>query len=500
MFDYFFNTASIWKLFVLILICICSQTVCADKTLPYLDNWSSNRHGAQPSLQNSLLSPFQTEADPGQQNRMQLALHGDTRITDEYGEPTSEPTAYANGLPDARGLPYWLILAGAHRTRYEYMNGQFRQGLRAIDQQLSHRTRLLLAIQERFDPLRFTIELQDSRAHLTRSGSNVNNGHVNQFDIQQLHIDFHFKRFLNLDLPTEIQLGRVNMDLGRGRWIARNNFRNATNSYDGVYWRLGDSDGLESHSFAVWPVDRKMRALDPALSNNDNFLWGTYLLLPPADKLPWLRAELDYIGHTNRTGDRDFHMFGYRLFKPSQTQQFGFEIESQYQFHDRSGASRFTHVHHGEVDYTFAAKWNPQFQLKFDYASPDVDLLYGRRMFEFEPTGIIGPFQRSNLITAAYRLLIHPINQFQASLQHRVSWLADPKAPWVNTGLSDPDGRSGSFLGHTYELRMNWNIHPNVILQTGYMFFNFGKFPRNAPNTPGNRNTHYTYFSTEVLF
>lgn len=498
MLDDSFKPASDRKLLALILFGISSQTLYADPPDP--DGKKSDGRFSVSSWRNAVIDSRQAAADFVHPTPMQLALHEDTRVTDEFGEATSELTVYANSLPDQIRLPDWLLLAGSHRTRYEYMNGQFRQGLRSIDQQLSHRTRLLIAIQERLDPLRFTIELQDSRVHLNEADSNVNTGHVNQFDIQQLHIDFHFKRIFDLDLPAEIQLGRVNMDLGRGRWIARNNFRNATNAYDGVYWKAGSPDDFESNAFAVWPVDRKMRALDPALGNNDNFLWGTYLLLPPAERLPWLRAELDYIGHSSRTGDRDFHMFGYRLFKPSRTRQFGFEIESQYQFHSRASARRFAHVHHSEIDYTFDAKWNPQFQLKFDYASPDVDLLYGRRMFEFEPTGIIGPFQRSNLLTAAYRLLVHPLDQFMASFQHRLTWLADPKTPWINTGLSDPDGRSGSFLGHTYELRMNWHVHQNVILQAGYMFFNFGKYPRNAPDAPGDRNTHYTYFSTEVLF
>jgi hypothetical protein len=397
-------------------------------------------------------------------------------------------------------LPRWLTIGGEHRTRYEYMNGQFRRGLRSVDQQIAQRTRFFFAIHDILDPVRFTLELQDSRAHLTHSDSNVGTTHIDKTEIQQLHVDLVFSDFLGTGLPSEIQAGRVNMDLGRGRWIARNNFRNTTNAYDGVYWRLGDSRGFQSNTFAVWPVDKLQRALNPFFDENENFMWGSYVLLPPVEPLPWLRAELSYHGHAGSGPYRDFSMLGYRFFKNGGVNQWEFEIESDYQFGKISALANFAHFHHGELGYTFDHPWKPKLLGQFDYAAPGFDIMYGRRSFELTPTGILGPFQRNNLISSGYRLLLQPASRYWVFFQHRATWLADATAPWVGTGLRDPSGNSGSFLGHTFEIRARWQALENLFFQAGYAHFAFGSFAKNAPESPVDRNMNYGYFWTEFMF
>ncbi|MFO7580802.1 alginate export family protein [Nitrosomonas halophila] len=397
-------------------------------------------------------------------------------------------------------LPRWLTIGGEHRTRFEHMNGQFRRGLRAVDQQLALRTRLFFSIKDILDPFRLTVELQDSRAYLTHADSNVGTTHIDKTEIQQLHLDLIFKDFFGTGLPSEIRVGRVNMDLGRGRWIARNNFRNTTNAFDGLYWKLGQPGGFQSNTFAVWPVDKFERALNPFLDDNENFLWGSYVTLPSLDAVPWLRTELSYHGHSNPGPYRDFTMLGYRFFKRGGVKEWEFEIESDYQFGKIGELANFAHFHHGELGYTFDYPWKPQFLMRFDYASPGFDILYGRRSFELTPTGILGPFQRNNLISSGYRLLVQPSNRYWIFFQHRANWLADPTAPWVGTGLRDPSGQSGSFLGHTLEIRTRLQVLDNLFLQAGYMHFAFGSFARNAPESPVDRNMNYAYFWTEFMF
>jgi len=432
--------------------------------------------------------------------RMPRSLRMESETQGAYDEILNEVEPGPGYLARKAGAPDWLTLGGEHRTRFEYMEGQFRPGLRTFDRQLSHRTRLNFAIEDAIDPLRLTLVLQDSRTHLTYDDSNAGPNHVDQNDVQQARVDLVLHNFLGSGLPSEIGVGRLNLDLGRGRWIAQNNFRNSTNAYDGAFWGLGRADGFHAQTFAVWPVDKIMRSLNPAFGANEAFMWGTYVLIPPLAVVPWLRVEFDYLRHSDADQTRDFDMFGYRVFKPSRVRQLGFEIESQYQFGDIDGRNRFAHFQHGEIDYTFAARWHPEVQLKFDYASPDFDILYGRRSFELTPTGILGPFQRSNLISAAYRLLVQPSARFHAFFQHRVSWLADRYAPWVGIGMVDPTGDAGRFLGHTLELRTRWRVLENVAIQTGYTHFAHGRFQRHALGSPVIRDTNYFYFSTEVTF
>jgi hypothetical protein len=420
-----------------------------------------------------------------------------------YDEILGEVKPAPGYLARIMGMPDWLILGGEHRTRYENMNGQFRRDLRTVDEQLALRTRLVFGIKEILDPFRFTVELQDSRAQFSKTGSNVNDNHVNKLDIQQLTMDFVTSDFWGMG-QSVLNLGRVNMDLGHGeraRWIARNNYRNASNAYDGFHWRLGDSSGFQSHIFAAWPVDRLLTQTDRWFNNNDNFLWGGYFLLPPLiPNMPWLRTELMYHGHRSREAHRDFNMLGFRLIKEGGVGEWEFEVESEYQFGDINQFADFAQFYHGEVGYTFDLPWKPQLLLRFDYASLGFDILYGRRSFEMTPTGILGPFQRSNFAFPGYRVLLTPTNRFYMFAQHRAAWMVDPTGPWVGTGLQDPTGQSGNFLGQTVEFRARWQALDNVFLQWGYMYFAVGPFARNVPGTPVDRDVNYFHFSTEFMF
>jgi hypothetical protein len=396
------------------------------------------------------------------------------------------------------GLPHWLIFGGEHRTRFEYLNGQYQGGLPVVDRQIAQRSRLFFAIKDILDPVRFTFELQDSRAHLSRADFTTT--FVNKIDIQQLHVDLVFPDFLRTGLPSEIHAGRVNMDLGQARWVARNNFRNTTNAYDGIYWRFGDPRVFHADSFAVRPVSREMDAFDPFFDDNPNSLWGTYALLPPLKALPWLRTELTYHGHRSRGPFRDFEMLGYRFFKLGAAKQWQFEVESQYQFGDISELANFAYFQHGEIGYTAKLPWKPQFLLKFDYASPGFDVLYGRRSFEWAPTGITGPFHRSNLASIGYRVKVKPTEHSYVFVQYRASWLADATAPWFGANLQDPTGEAGSFLGHSVEIRWRAQVMENVFIQAGYFHMAYGSFPRKAPGSPVDRDQNFAYFWTEFMF
>lgn len=433
--------------------------------------------------------------------RVETLLQAYSQTQGMYDEILRTYQAEVGFLAKRLGLfPDWLTIGGEQRTRYEFMSGQFRRGLRTDDQQLALRSRLFIAVHDIMDPLRLTMELQDSRAFLIYADSNAGANHINQLDFQQLHVDLFFTDFLGTGLVSEFQWGRVNMDLGRGRWIARNNYRNTTNAYDGLHWHLGDPKGLQAHTFAVWPVDKELKSLDSFFGGHPSFLWGTYVLLPPVKEVPWLRLELSVHRHTSEEAFRDFTMLGYRFFKTGGVDEWEFELESDYQFGNISQRADFAHFHHGELGYTFNLPWTPQLLLKFDYASPGFDILYGRRSFELMPTGIFGAFQRTNIASPAYRILVKPTKNFYMFFQHRAVWMADPATPWDGTGLSDPTGSSGNFIGNTFELRARWRVYENVWLQTGYTHFKFGNFARNAPQSPVDRDMNYAYFWTEFLF
>lgn len=400
-------------------------------------------------------------------------------------------------LHTALGAPRWLVLGGEQRTRYEGLTGSWRVNEPNGGQLISMRTRLQAGIQNIVDPVRFLIEVQDARAPLTTTGAYINTGNVNDLDIQQLHADLYTNDLFGSGVPSVLKVGRINMDIGRGRWIARNQFRNATNAFDGVEWQLGDERRWQVRSFLFQPVQRFVRKLDPWAPTGDSTFWGSYF---ESRTLPWFETTLHYFGHTAEGPGRDFSMLGGRIRKQPATGAFDYEFESSYQFGNITPQTRFAHFQHGEIGYTFDIPWTPQALLKFDYASNGFDVLYGRRSFELHPTGIFGPIQRSNMASPGARFLVKPLDLTYVFIQYRAWWLVDDSSAWAGTGLRDPTGRSGNFIGQTFEVRARWRLDDNLFLQAGYAHFAFGPFAERAPNSPVARDAHYGYIWTEFMF
>ena len=415
-------------------------------------------------------------------------------IYDEILEVT-EPGP--ESLREFLGTPPWLIYGVTQRTRYESLQGRWRAGEEGSDQQIALRTRLFFGIRDILDPLRFSVELQDSRVYLTDAGSLVTTSQVNETDIQQLHVDLATKRVFGWNQPSVLSFGRLNLDLGRRRWIARNNFRNTTQSFDGVHWRVGDERKWHVRAFLTRPVEIFQTRLDPIGPASPNTLWGVYAGSRLTQRLT---LEGYYFGHRSRDAYRDFEMVGVRVTNPGGEGRWEFELESAYQFGDISPEGRFEFFQHAEAGYTFVSMWKPQVLLRFDYASGGLDPLYGARSFEFVPSGIFQPFERSNIISPGLRGMVQPRERLSLLAQYRAWWLADATDPWVGSGLQDPTGSSGRFLGQTIELRLRWGLIANVFLQVGYVHAAWGSYLERVPGGQGLPASDYGYVQTEFMF
>jgi ribosome modulation factor len=421
-----------------------------------------------------------------------------------YDDVLNETTEGPRTLQRLLHAPDWLRLSLQHRTRYETLDNRWRAGEQGSDQQIAQRTRLLIGIRDILDPFRAVIELQDSRVQATDAGSFVDNTHVNHVDVQQAHLDLAFRNFLGSGLPSLFAVGRLNLDIGSGRWIGRNVFRNTTNAFDGAQWRLGDPDhDLTVRAFLVRPVQRFMTTLDPWLREQRNTLWGLYA---ESRHFQSLNLSLYYFGHssessaTSERSRREFSMIGTRLWKNGKPGEFEYEVESAYQTGVTGRSNGFAHFQHGEAGYTWDAPWRPQFLARFDYASAGLDELYGRRNFELIATGIFGPFERTNLVSPGWRFLVLPREDLYVFVQHRGWWLADATASWAESGLRDPTGGSGRYLGQTVELRARWGATDNLFLQAGYVHFDYGSFIHRVPGGPTGDHADYGYISAEWIF
>ena len=432
-------------------------------------------------------------------------------------------------MDQALGLSERLSLSADHRARYEYLDNQFRAGRPGNDEIVALRTRVRAHLRLT-DWLSAGAEFQDSRVYLDDDDTPLNTTFVNAAELLRAYLE------LSLDGPfggrQTAQLGRLTMDVGSRRLVAKNLFRNTRNAFTGVDWRWRHGERRELRAFYTLPIERLPQEVERLRDNEAEFdeesfdlqFWGLFY----GDELPWGDlAELYGFGLYERDSrdatdgeeieGRRLGTLGFRLLRAPREGHFDYQLESMLQF----GASRssiavsrsldhFAHYQHLTLGYTFARPWSPRLLLHYDYASGDrdptdgsnerFDTLFGARRFEYGPTSLYGAFARANINTPAIRLELRPGAKWTAFVDYRAVWLASDRDEWAGTGVRDPSGDSGSFVGQQVELRVRWRPLPgNLLLETGYAHLFAGEFIDEAPNANGG-DTNYVYSQVLLEF
>jgi hypothetical protein len=305
----------------------------------------------------------------------------------------------------------------------------------------------------------------------------------------------------------------MTLDFGSRRYVARNDFRNTTNAFDGFHWQIGKEKVWRFRTFITEPVIREEVKLD---EQNKKFLfWGAYL---ENFQIPWMKVNAFYYGlNDQREQNKDLHRtygtYGLRLFKSPAIKEFDYELEGAVQVGRLGSVDHFAYNPNAQVGYTFDWPWTPRFLVQYTYASGTrtpggsqngtFDPLFGARRFDLMATGIFGPFLRSNISSPGWRVIVQPAKGWRIQLKQRFWYLAQGSA--VNGGilLDDPTGGSGNYLGHDLDLRVQWTVSPNLDFDAGYDHWfkgsYFDRLPASA-NLPagGNKDTDYFYISMRV--
>lgn len=421
-------------------------------------------------------------------------------------------------LSRALGLPESLSLSLEHRVRYEALDDQFRVGRAGDDDILAIRT--LLHGEWRATPqLTFGAEIADSRAYLDDPSTPVGTSIVNAVELLQAYADLHTDDLLGG--RASLRLGRITLNLGSRRFVSRNRSRNTINGFTGFDGRWRDEAGHELRAFYVLPL-RRRPADRPSIDDDDvqldkeSFdvqLFGLHggLELPFGSRLELQLIGLHEEAGAGSTRNRDLYTPGLRLLRPPARGRFDYQIESAVQL-GRSRASATStvdldhraHFHHFEVGYSFAAPWSPRVALQYDYASGDedpddrdderFDTLFGSRRFDFGPTSIYGAFARANLSTPGLRVQVKPGARVTSFVALRAFWLAERRDAWTTSGVRDPAGRSGRYVGSQIDFRLRVDLLPgNVRLETGFAHLFDGGFIESAPNSNRQGDTSYGY-------
>jgi len=429
-----------------------------------------------------------------------------------------EDVAWPRLLHDSLGLPDWLDLAIEQRTRFEWLDEPFRPGEPNTQSQYPQRTRLRLGIDAPAG-FRFLAELQDSRTW-GEGPDDFTGGEIDKVSFAQLFASYTQRELLGSKLRLDLHAGRMSLDFGSRRLVARNGFRNTTNAFDGVHGSLGDGALWRVRAFWTRPV-----FLDPDYFENESEaqlrFWGAAV----EDKhVAWLNFDLYYFGLHDRLGSgstvaRSYETFGARALRAPKAAQWDYELEGIGQFGQRTlrragmptELDQEAFAGHAELGYTFAALWSPRLVGQFDYASGTAnptgeesgtfDPLFGARRGDLVATGIFGPFRRSNIVSPGLRLQLMPRPDLKAFLKVRYWRLAQKKDAFAGTGLSDPSGDAGSNLGTDIELSAQWTPRPWLILETGYDHWFKGSYLSDVP-TPAagpisDDDSDYVYFSVQ---
>jgi Alginate export len=416
-------------------------------------------------------------------------------------------------LSAALNTPEWLDLGFTNRVRREGFDYPFKADQKGSTWAWGQRTRFRATTK--WKVFRAELELQGANSGQAADTDVLGSSTFNEANVQQLFISATLENFLETALRTDLHVGRINMDIGSRRLVARSHFPNTAQSFDGIHWRVADTNQWFFRAFfsEVVTTDDKTDRL-AMFTNGGNYFWG---LSYENSHFSWARTQFYYFGRDENEKDggtqRKHSTLGIRVSQQPEIGAYDYEAESAWQFGTLDNMDHFAYLQHISLGYTFAFPWSPRVLAMYDYASgtknPNgntshtFDSLFGARNFEYTSTSLFGPFFRSNISSPGIRLITHPLPTVDINVKYRAWYLAQSQDKWVNSGMQDPTGAAGNFLGQDLQVRLQWRPSPSLTIDAGYEHFFKGSYIKNQTDVPGNppaNDTNYFYVQTEVRF
>lgn len=442
---------------------------------------------------------------------------------------------YATGIPEGRCVNRIgdVTINAAMRTRVDAIDGQYRRTGPEDDSMVSFRTQVFGEWDT--GPVRLGFELMDARAYARQPNSTVDNGAINALEMVQLHLTAELGEMLGQGSDTELTIGRMSMDVGSRRLLGRPQFRNTANGLTGV--RLDRRNAAGDQFLLLWAMPQIRLPRDPAGVQRNLVEWDRettdqqIMVASQAWALPrngvvqaYVFGFLENDAPGFATTDRELITPGVRWFQPPRAGRFDHEIEAAFQFGQVSTSTAASaqrtaqrgYLIHAAAGYIIPGSVNVRVAAVFDAASGDrfdppgtdtgerntrFDPLIGARRWEWGPSSLYGPLNRTNIISPAVRLEANTGPWLDGFLVWRSLWLNSASDQFAVTGLRSPAGRLGRHAGNQFEARLRWwPIKGRVRFDAGAVLLDKGRFLREAPGVVSQSDTHYGYFDTHVFF
>lgn len=385
----------------------------------------------------------------------------------------------------------WLDFGVQSRTRYESRWNDYQTPSLITDDALVTRNLVYFSTKHALDPLRFVVEMEDSRRFFTDRPDVPNV--INEWELLQAYVQLHFDNVIG-GQSLSLSVGRMSFDAIDRRLVERTRNRNSMTAFDGVRLRVGDETSpWEFDAFALRHVDRNINQLDE--SSHDSTLYGLTAYL--RDLAPRLVLEpywlwLDQRGESDPALQRSLHTYGVHAFGQwGERSAWDYDVSLAGQFGEASGLDHRAAAAHLEAGYTWQIEWKPRFALWFNYATGDrnandaksqrFDSLYGDNYSFYSYASY---FTWQNTINPALRLSFQPVKKLKCELIHRAIWLASNTDAWIRADRRDPTGSSGSYIGQETDARIIWQVCENFDLDLAYAHFFPGSFVDNTGASP----------------
>lgn len=424
--------------------------------------------------------------------------------------PEADPPSYARRLADTElgrlGLGRqgrlawlgWLDVGLETRVRLEARESDYTRAGDLDTLPLLQRVRAYLGLREVLDPLRLSLEVMDSR-RFHGSGLPEDDREVNALEPVQGFVELYFARTLGEALPLRVRFGRMALELVDRRLVARNNWRNTANTFDGARVTLGTRKGpLEVDVIALAPVERKLYELDRARPGQ--WLYGAVGTVKLA---PALVVQPYFLGleETPREGSRGRSVQAPALRAHGLAAAVDYDLDVVLQTGTDQGRGHLALGLTAELGVTARVLGTLRASVSYAHATGDRDARGPtnhrfHRMFGFaRPFSNNLTFQWENLRAPKLRLALEPRPGLRVDGGYGAYWLDSPTDRWNAPGLRDERGASGTFLGHELDVVTRARLVSRVDVQAGYAFFAPGAFPRALGRS---RDGHFAYLELVV--
>ncbi|MBV6390065.1 MAG: hypothetical protein JNIBNLAF_01731 [Nitrosomonas europaea] len=414
--------------------------------------------------------------------------------------PESDPPRYVRTLSktgiDAFKNLYWLDVGLDYRVRYEHRHNDIRRSRITTDNPVLLRTRAYLGIKEILDPLRFVVEFEDARRYNGKFPKD--NRDWNEFELIQTYGELYFKDALGRDdlgnyRPVRIRGGRMAWETLDRRLLGSNQWRNTTNNFEGFRVTLGqESNDWEFDAWGVQPVIRLIDKFDRR--DKGQWFYGAIGHFRQWSKIITIQPYYMGLIQDDDGGTRvkrEIHSPAIRAYGVVPNTEVDFDLGAIYQFGRDDGQKKSAHSYLLEFGYTFQqAAWKPRVSAFYGYVSGDRDPNDStnnrfERFFGFaRPWSADDNIIMENIQAPKIKVEFQPHPDLQIDGGYNGFWLAS-KTDRFNNLLNgsgnnrDRSGNSGSFIGHSADIRARYKLTPHISTTLGYSHWFNGGFIKN---------------------